>query len=83
MNPIIMQMKVEEQRLKKEITELKIKTARLVNELASYIGTYYGDFENIDAEKIEQIGDELLLVKNQLLEASQKISKIKKELGDG
>ena len=82
MNPLIMQMKIEREKLKKQITELKIKIARLVNELSVYVGTYYGNLEEIDAEKIEQIGDELLKVKTEVIDLNIKLNNINKELGN-
>ena len=82
MNPLIMQMKIEREKLKKQIAELKIKIARLVDELSVYIGTYYGNLTEIDAVRIEQIGDELLQVKSDILEKSEKLININKELGN-
>ncbi len=79
-NNLIMQLRIQEQTLKKETTELKIKIARLINELSVYIATYYGDFEELDAEKIEQIGDELVVAKNKIVESNEKLNKIRKEL---
>lgn len=79
-NPLIMQLKIKETALNKKIQEIKIKIARLMNELSVYVGTYYGDFEEIDAEKIKQIGDELVAAKIEVTDLSQKLKNIKKEL---
>lgn len=79
-NPLIMQLKIKETALTKKIQELKIKTARLVNELSVYVSTYYGDADEIDAEKIKQIGDELLETKNELNDLTEKLKKVQKEL---
>lgn len=73
---------MEREKLKKQLLESNIKTARLVNELSVYVGTYYGKAEDIDAEKIEQIGDELLATKNEVCSINDKLKKINKELGD-
>ena len=79
-NPLIMQLKIKETALSKKVQELKIKIARLVNELSVYISTYYGDADEIDAEKIKQIGDELLETKTELTDYSEKLKKVQKEL---
>lgn len=79
-NPLIVQLKIKETALNKKFQEIKIKIARLMNELSVYVGTYYGDFEEIDAEKIKQIGDELVAAKIEVTDLSQKLKNIKKEL---
>lgn len=79
-NPLIVQLKIKETALNKKIQEIKIKIARLMNELSVYVGTYYGDFEEIDAEKIKQIGDELVAAKIEVTDLSQKLKNIKREL---
>ena len=79
-NPLIMQLKIKETSIKKEIRELKIKISRLVNELSVYIGTYYGECEDIDAKKIKQSADELFSVKNRIANLNIKLKSIRKEL---
>ncbi|MGN0015238.1 MAG: hypothetical protein ACI37T_07470 [Candidatus Gastranaerophilaceae bacterium] len=79
-NPLIVQLKIKETATNKKIQEIKIKIARLMNELSVYVGTYYGDFEEIDAEKIKQIGDELVAAKNEVTDLTQKLKNIQKEL---
>lgn len=81
-NQYIMQLRIELSSAKKEFKELKIKIARLLNELQININPFFGDdVENINAEAIEQIGDELLLCRDKALELKNKINKISKDLG--
>lgn len=78
-----MQLRIELSSAKKEFKELKIKIARLLNELQNNINPFFGDdVENINAEAIEQIGDELLLCRDKALELKNKINQISKDLGD-
>lgn len=82
-NQYIMQLRIELSSAKKEFKELKIKIARLLNELQNNINPFFGDdVENINAEAIEQIGDELLLCRDKALELKNKINQISKDLGD-
>ena len=79
-NPLIIELRIREQGLKKQIQERKIKIARLINELSVYIATYYGDMEEIDAEKIKQTADELFSVTIELNELVSNLKKLQKEL---
>ncbi len=82
-NQYIMQLRIELSGAKKEFKELKIKIARLLNELQTNINPFFGDdIENINAEAIEQIGDELLLCRDKALELKNKINQISKDLSD-
>lgn len=82
-NQYIMQLRIELSSAKKDFKELKIKIARLLNELQNNINPFFGDdVENINAEAIEQIGDELLLCRDKALELKNKINQISKDLGD-
>ena len=82
-NQYIMQLRIELSGAKKEFKELKIKIARLLNELQININPFFGDdIENINAEAIEQIGDELLLCRDKALELKNKINQISKDLSD-
>lgn len=82
-NQYIMQLRIELSSAKKEFKELKIKIARLLNELQNNINPFFGDdVENINAEAIEQIGDELLLCRDKALELKNKINQISKDLGN-
>lgn len=82
MNPQIMQLKIKLAESQKEFKEISLKVTRLFNELSSYICPWFGnDVESIEAEKIEQIGDEMIKYKNRLCELKKLIAELEKELG--
>lgn len=82
MNPIIIQLKTQKAKLEKEYKEYKIKALRCINELQN-ANPFFGDnIHLIEAEKLEQSGDELLIVKNKLLELQQEIKDINTQLGE-
>lgn len=67
----------------KDYNEYKLKASRLIFELQSNINPYFGDeLELLKAEEIEQIGDEMLIVKNKMLEFQKEIKDIKNQLGE-
>lgn len=82
MNNIVMQLKMEKSRFERNLSEVKIKISRLLNELAQLSCPYFSDIKEINAVEIEQIGDELLEVKNKAIEIQDKLDKIKKDLGE-
>ena len=81
MNPLIYQMKAELITAEKEKQELELKVSRLLCELQTYSNPFYSDYEQIKAEEIEQLGDELTVIKPRLIELKTKINKLKNELG--
>lgn len=67
----------------KDYNEYKLKASRLIFELQSNINPYFGDeLELLKAEEIEQIGDEMLIVKNKMIEFQKEIKDIKNQLGE-
>lgn len=78
----ILQLKTELAGAKKEKTEVDIKIKRCFLELNSYSNPYYKTSADIKAAEIEQIGDELFRLKNQLFNLEQKISELKSLLGE-
>lgn len=83
MNPMIMQLKITLAKKQKDYNEYKLKASRLIFELQSNINPYFGDeLELLKAEEIEQIGDEMLIVKNKMIEIQKEIKNIKNQLGD-
>ncbi len=82
MNPLIMQMQIDLQSAKKEYRECELKAMRLITELQGYASPYFASPDELEAEKIEQCGDELLLVKTKLIELQKRINTLKKELGE-
>ena len=54
---------------------------RLITELQSYASPYFTSPDELEAERIEQIGDELLIVKERLIEIQKRINTLKNELG--
>lgn len=80
-NPIIMQMNIDLQKAKKDYKEYELKAMRLITELQSYASPYFTSPDELEAERIEQIGDELLVVKERLIEIKNRINTLKKELG--
>ncbi|MBO5385293.1 hypothetical protein J6A64_03165 [bacterium] len=82
-NQYIMQLRIQLSGAKKEFKEHKIKIARLLNELQANINPFFGDdVESINAEAIEQIGDELLKCRDKAVELQSQIKEITKDLGD-
>jgi hypothetical protein len=68
---------------KEEVKEKRLKAFRLINEILSATKKYFGDdIELLEAEQIEQAGDELLCVKKELLELNRKIKHLTAELGE-
>lgn len=83
LNPQIMQAKIKLAETQKAYKENKIKLMRIMYELQNNLNPYIGDdIENLKAEEIEQAGDELLQLKNELLEQKQLIKTIKADLGE-
>lgn len=83
MNPMIMQLKITLAQKQKDYNEYKLKASRLIFELQSNINPYFGDdLELLKAEEIEQIGDEMLIVKSKMLEMQDDIKRLKNELGE-
>lgn len=82
MNPLIMQMQIDLQTAKKEYQEYELKAMRLITEIQGYALPYFKSPELLEAEKIEQCGDELLIVKDKLIEIQTRINTLKKELGE-
>lgn len=83
MNPMIMQLKMRLAQKQKDYNEYKLKASRLIFELQSNINPYFGDeLELLKAEEIEQIGDEMLIVKNKMIEFQKEIKDIKNQLGE-
>ena len=80
-NPLIMQMQIDLQTAKKDYQEYELKAMRLITELQGYSSPYFTSPDELEAEKIEQIGDELLVVKTKLIELQKRINTLKKELG--
>lgn len=78
-----MQLKIRLAQKQKDYNEYKLKASRLIFELQSNINPYFGDeLELLKAEEIEQIGDEMLIVKNKMIEIQKEIKNIKNQLGD-
>lgn len=78
-----MQAKIKLAETQKAYKENKIKLMRIMYELQNNLNPYIGDdIENLKAEEIEQAGDELLQLKNELLEQKQLIKTIKADLGE-
>lgn len=83
MNPMIMQLKITLAAKNKEYKELNLKALRLISEIQSNINPYFGeDLFLFKAEEIEQIGDEMLIVKTKMIELQNEIKKIQSELGE-
>lgn len=82
MNNLILQLRIEQTKTKKELDELKIKIHRLLNELATLSCPYFEEIEDIKATEIEQIGDELFIVKEKALETQKKLKQLNKDLSD-
>lgn len=81
-NPIIMQLKMQCSLAKKEYQEHELKAIRLINELSGLVNPWFeNDPETIKADEIEQIGDELKVVKEKLVVLKSRIKGIEKELG--
>lgn len=79
---MIMRLKMQKTKLEKEYKEYKLKALRCINELQN-ANPFFGDnIHLIEAEKLEQSGDELLIVKNKLLELQQEIKNIDTQLGE-
>ncbi len=82
-NPIIMQLKMELAKTKKDFQELQIKLTRLLYEMQSRINPYFGDNPaEIKAEEIKQIAVELLQCRNDASTLKTKIENLKKDLDD-
>ena len=82
MNSFVMNLKMEHIRAKKQKQEVEIKIKRCFCELNSFCNPYFKSAKEIKAEEIEQIGDELLELKFQLVEIEDKISELKIQLGE-
>ena len=82
MNSFIMNLKMEHIKTKKEKQELDFKIKRCFIELNNYCKPYYKSAKDIKAEEIEQIGDELLALKNELSKTEEKIYELKEQLGE-
>lgn len=76
-----MQMQIDLQKAKKDYQEHELKAMRLITELQSYASPYFTSPDELEAERIEQIGDELLIVKERLIEIQKRINTLKNELG--
>ncbi|MBQ8475610.1 hypothetical protein IJ531_00955 [bacterium] len=81
-NSLIMQLKIEKTKAQRELDELNIKITRLLNELATKSCPFFEDISEIDAQGIEQAGDELYEVQQKALALQNKIKKISSELGE-
>lgn len=81
-NSLIFQLKIKKSKLEKELNEYSIKITRLLNELAGLSCPYFESISDIEAEKIEQIGDELKKVQFEALEVQETLKKISKDLGE-
>lgn len=79
----IMQIKIELAKKEKEFKEAKLQMKRKFAELQSFIKPYFTDNEIkfIQADAIEQVGDEIQALKLRLLELQQDIEQIKRDLG--
>lgn len=82
MNPLIMQMQIDLQSAKKDYQEYELKAMRLITELQGYASPYFTSPDELEAEKIEQCGDELLIVKDKLIEIQKRINMLKKDIGE-
>ena len=81
-NLLIMQLKIEKQKNIKAKDETELKIKRCFCELSNYLIPYFKSAKDIKAKEIEQIGDELLTLKNKLAEIEDKIYEIKEQLGE-
>ena len=79
----IMQIKIELAKKEKGFKEAKLQMKRKFAELQSFIKPYFTDDEIkfIQADAIEQVGDEIQALKSELLEMQQDIEQIKRDLG--
>lgn len=83
LNPQIMQAKIKLAELEKTYKENKIKLMRIFHELQTNINPYFGDdIESIKADEIEQAGDELLALKDEMLKQQELIKTIKSDIGE-
>lgn len=81
-NSIILQLKIEKQKNINEKKETELKIKRCFCELSNYLIPYFKTSKDIKASEIEQIGDELLTLKNKLAEIEEKIYEIQEQLGE-
>lgn len=79
-NPMILQLKIEREKVKKNLDEATLKMTRLLQELVAKVNPYFTDITEIDAVSIEQIGDELLECKEKITGLTAKLDKITKDL---
>lgn len=82
MNSLILQLKIEATKQEKKLEDFKIKLLRLMHELQNAICPYFETIDEIRADEIKQIGEELLLTKKEALEVDKKLKRIKAELGE-
>lgn len=83
MNPIIMQIKTRLAVEKRAFQEEELKMIRAMNELSSYVNPFFGeDLDSIKADEIEQVGDEIKVLKEKLKTHKLNIKRMVKELGE-
>lgn len=82
MNSFILNLQMEQAKTRKTKQEIEIKIKRCFCELSSFCNPYYKSAKDIKAEEIEQIGDELLALKNELAKTEEKIYELKEQLGE-
>lgn len=82
MNSFILNLKMELAKAKKDAFELETKIKRCFCELNAYCIPYFKNPREIKAEEIEQIGDELITLKNALIDLREKTADLKEQLGE-
>ena len=82
-NPIIMQLRMQLETVKKAYKEDELKLIRAINELSDYVNPFFGDdLDLLKADEIEQVGDEIKALKEKLVEKQILIKRLKTELGE-
>ncbi|MDD3236818.1 MAG: hypothetical protein PHV37_01815 [Candidatus Gastranaerophilales bacterium] len=82
-NPIIMQIKMQLETVKKAYKEDELKLIRALNELSDYVNPFFGDdLDLLKADEIEQVGDEIKALKEKLVKNQILIKRLKTELGE-
>lgn len=82
MNSYITNLKIELAKTKKMRCEIELKIKRCFVELSNYVTPYFKSYRDINADEIEQIGDDLQSLKTEFEEVENKIFELKNELGE-
>ena len=81
LNQTIMQLKIELANAEKQKYECEVRVKRCFLQLSTLVNPYYSHPNEINAEEIEQTGDDLLKLKYELIKLTNKIKDIETQLG--